>query len=312
VNGGPQIGREKWRRKLSEAGIDGRLAAQLAELVRPSVTLMAEPTTSEDSLPIGSSKLGGRPDLPAGLAWPTRPPHAWEVPRGDRSSMQQHRPLAFLAQIALSDIAAVGGTDLELPNCGLLSFFYDADDQPWGFRPEDRAGFNLMWFGDRALQRREPPETLQERFNAVRLSARARECVPCPDTFAVSEILDGSVDAGFNRDKLSNFLYEDKGREYSNAKHALGGWPTVIQGEMETECQLVANGIFCGGPEGFASERAARLRPGAADWRLILQLDSDDNAGWMWGDVGRLYVWMREQDVRARRFDRCWTILQCC
>jgi uncharacterized protein YwqG len=305
VNGGPRIDREKWRRTLSEAGIHGRLAAQLAELVRPSVTLTAEPTASEDSLPIGSSKLGGRPDLPAGLPWPTRPPYASAV-------SQQHRPLAFLAQIALSDIAAVGGTDLELPDCGLLSFFYDADDQPWGIRPEDRAGFNLMWFGDRALQRREPPETLQERFNAVRLSAQARECVPSTDTFAVSEILDGAVDARFNRDKLNNFLYEDKRGEYSNEKHALGGWPSVIQGQMETECQLVTNGIFSGGPEGRASERAARLRPGAADWRLILQLDSDDDAGWMWGDVGRLYVWMREEDVRARRFDRCWTILQCC
>ena len=305
MNWGPQIDREKWQRKFSEAGIDGRLAAQLAQLVRPSVTLTAEPTASEDSLPIGSSKLGGRPDLPVGLPWPTRPPYAWEVP-------QQHRPLALLAQIALSDIAAVGGTDLELPNCGLLSFFYDADDQPWGIRPEDRAGFNLMWSGDRALQRREPPETLRERFNAVRLSAQARECVPSTDTFAVSEILDGSVDAGFNGDKLSNFLYEDKGKEYSNKGHALGGWPTVIQGQMETECQLVTNGIFSGGPEGRAGERAARLRPGAADWRLILQLDSDDDAGWMWGDVGRLYVWMREEDVRARRFDRCWTMLQCC
>src|SRR5580704_9943878 len=127
----------------------------------------------------------------------------------------------------LSDIAAVGGTDLELPNCGSLSFFYDADDQPWGIRPEDRVGFNLTWSGDRALQRREPPETLRERFNAVRLSAQARECVPSQRTFAVSEIIDGSVDAGFNRDKLSNFLYEDKGREYSNEGHALSGWPTV-------------------------------------------------------------------------------------
>jgi uncharacterized protein YwqG len=52
------------------------------------------------------------------------------------------------------------------------------------------------------------------------------------------------------------------------------------------------------------------LRTGAADWRLILQLDTDERAGWMWGDGGKIYVWMREQDVRARRFDRCWTILQ--
>jgi uncharacterized protein YwqG len=30
-----------------------------------------------------------------------------------------------------------------------------------------------------------------------------------------------------------------------------------------------------------------------------------------WGDSGRLYVWMREPDIRARKFDTAWTILQC-
>jgi hypothetical protein len=280
VSWGPQIDREKWRRKFSEAGIDGRLAAQLAQLVRPSVTLTAEPTASEDSLLIGSSKLGGRPDLPVGLPWPARPPYAWEVP-------QQHRPLAFLAQIALSDIAAVGGTDLELPNCGLLSFFYDADDQPLGIRPEDRAGFNLMWSGDRALQRREPPETLRERFNAVRLSARARECIPSTDTFAVSEILDGAVDAGFNRDKLNNFLYEDKRGEYSNKKHDLGGWPSVIEGQMETECQLVTNGILAAVRKGAPANARRGCGPAPptggsfCNWTLMTMLDG---CGATWAD----------------------------
>jgi hypothetical protein len=71
---GPQIDREKWRRKLTAAGIHEPVAARLAHLVRPSVTLTAEPTAGEDSLPIGASKLGGCPDLLAGPAWPTRPP----------------------------------------------------------------------------------------------------------------------------------------------------------------------------------------------------------------------------------------------
>ena len=31
----------------------------------------------------------------------------------------------------------------------------------------------------------------------------------------------------------------------------------------------------------------------------------------MWGDVGRLYFWIRDADLRARRFDATWLILQC-
>jgi uncharacterized protein YwqG len=44
---------------------------------------------------------------------------------------------------------------------------------------------------------------------------------------------------------------------------------------------------------------------------LLLQIDSDDAIGWTWGDAGRLYFWIRKQDLAARRFDRVWTILQC-
>ena len=311
MRGQPQIDVERWRRRLTEAGIEPTRAAALAELVRPSIALLPEVAADDSALLVGSTKLGGSPDLPAGMPWPVRRPYRLVVPRGNRKPMRQERPLAFLAQIAMSDATAVGGTDLGLPKWGLLSFFYDAESQPWGFDPGDAVGFKLMWFGDHVLQRREPPEALEQRFNPVPLAAQARECVPAFDTFAVSQILTSVDDAKSTRGQLIDLLAGEGKEDFSNAGHAIGGWPFPIQGEMETECQLVANGVFCGGPEGYSSERAACLRPGAADWRLILQLDTDERAGWMWGDGGKIYVWMREQDVRARRFDRCWTILQC-
>jgi len=66
---------------------------------------------------------------------------------------------------------------------------------------------------------------------------------------------------------------------------------------MELECQRAVS----------PSEGGAR----ASDWRLLLQLDTDEEAGMMWGDTGRLYFWVREQDARAGDFSRTWTILQC-
>ena len=61
-----------------------------------------------------------------------------------------------------------------------------------------------------------------------------------------------------------------------------------------------------------AGSRKYWTRRGAAEWLLLLQVDSDDVAQWMWGDCGRLYYWIRESDLRGRRFDRIWAILQCC
>jgi uncharacterized protein YwqG len=51
---------------------------------------------------------------------------------------------------------------------------------------------------------------------------------------------------------------------------------------------------------------------GAADWRLLLQIDTDeDGPGWMWGDVGRIYFWIKKHDLALRRFADVWLILQC-
>ena len=47
-------------------------------------------------------------------------------------------------------------------------------------------------------------------------------------------------------------------------------------------------------------------------WQLVLQVDSDSDAGMQWGDAGRVYVCIiRKEDLAACRFERCWTILQC-
>ena len=53
------------------------------------------------------------------------------------------------------------------------------------------------------------------------------------------------------------------------------------------------------------------LLPGSSDWILLPQLDSDDEGGMMWDDCGRIYCWVREDDLKAVRFDNCWFILQC-
>ena len=41
-------------------------------------------------------------------------------------------------------------------------------------------------------------------------------------------------------------------------------------------------------PDGYSDPRAASLKSGAARWRLLFQVDSEDASGMMWGDVGRL------------------------
>ena len=68
----------------------------------------------------------------------------------------------------------------------------------------------------------------------------------------------------------------------------------------------MTHGTYLGGSEGWLRD------PGLAKpWRLLLQLDSCEDLGMMWGDMGLVYFWIRQEDLQARRFDRTWVILQC-
>ena len=89
------------------------------------------------------------------------------------------------------------------------------------------------------------------------------------------------------------------------------GHPALIQGEMQLECQLVSNGLYCGDSSGYNDPRAKDLAKGAEDWRLLFQLESNEDIGMIWGDDGMLYFWIRYEDLVARAFEKSWMILQC-
>ena len=95
-------------------------------------------------------------------------------------------------------------------------------------------------------------------------------------------------------------------------KHQISGFPSPVQGDdMELECQLVANGLYCGDGSGYDDPRAKDLRSGAANWRLLLQLDSDDELNVMWGDMGMIYYWVEEDKASRGDFSNTWLVLQC-
>ncbi len=81
--------------------------------------------------------------------------------------------------------------------------------------------------------------------------------------------------------------------------HKLLGYPNPIQGGMQLQCQLAFHGLYTGLGTDFKDPRRDELEKGASDWQLLLQIDSDEkNTGMMWGDVGRLYFWIRKDDLK--------------
>ncbi|MGE7094207.1 DUF1963 domain-containing protein [Lysinibacillus sp. NPDC048646] len=91
----------------------------------------------------------------------------------------------------------------------------------------------------------------------------------------------------------------------------MDGHPDMIQGDMYLQWQFVTNGLYCGDPTAYNHPLHMELEPHAKDWHLLLQLDSEDGLGYMWGDSGKLYFWIRKEDCKNKKFDKAWTVLQC-
>lgn len=245
---------------------------------------------------VGASRLGGQPDMPADESWPDL----------------FDRPLEFLGQIRIDDLPPqVDGIEL-LPRHGVVAFFYDAAEQPWGFEG-DQFGSRVLWFDqNESLTPRVAPDgaTL---FPAYSVGLRAVMTLPSWETIEVERMLGVSPQSFFSNaaerptfvDQL-NDLHRIVDADDPKATigrwdpvHRLFGWADQIQGDLHlSDDQWTGRGHDA-------------MEPCPHDWRLLLQIDTDDRLGWMWGDVGRLYWSIDANAAQDERLGSPPVILQC-
>lgn len=271
------------RQKIDELGL-GNDREQIMSLLRPCVLLR----TVDDALATGafSSKIGGTPDLPEGFSWPT-----WK-----------EKPLSFVAQINCKELNKKNPIQ-GMPEDGFLTFFYDAEQQVWGFDPKDKGGWAVSYFpADTQFEKKEFPPSLPEeaRFAEKVVKFVPSVSFPGPWTHWVENM-------AFSKEQS----YWDLADFEKAPNHQVGGYAKEVQNPMELECELVTNGLYCGNMDGFEDPRRKELESGKNNWCLLLQIDTDEDAKMMWGDVGTLYYWIRNDDLEAKNFDKCWLISQC-
>jgi uncharacterized protein YwqG len=219
------------------------------------------------------------------------------------------KPLHFLAMIRLTDIAPHAST-LGLPASGALLFFYDVERSQGSFWPEAKGGWQILYASDDAdLVLVEKPPAQIEEFVPSTLSFELQYSLP-EDIRVVTGDADLLVYGNAGYEAVYDELLE--GAAHDQVIHQLGGAPQEVQSGLFRQCQLASNGLACGNSEDTKHPRVRELEPGAKDWRLVLQIDSDEpGPGWMWGDVGRLYYCLHKDDLAASRFDRAWCVEQC-
>ncbi len=270
-----------------------KLNMRLSVISKPSVRLISIPT-EEDNIGIGASKFGGRPDLPKDFHWPE-----WKG-----------MSLSFIAQINLSEIGSLDEEGI-LPRSGILYFFYDAADQTvWGFDPDDKGSFRVV-FADMKkadLQRWSFPEDLPDdyRYDTGLMKFSAETTIPSLDSVFVDDLeLDES--------EIETYVMLEEERRITTEDctiNRLLGYSDPVAGEMETLCTLVSHGQYCGGPIEIEEDQLDFYLKDAKEWQLLLQVDSLDKLGFMWGDGGRIFFWIRKQDLKNLDFTKIWLVKQ--
>jgi hypothetical protein len=250
-----------------------RVTETIMSLVRPALRLSSD-------LPAERSRLGGPPVLPAGQPWPT-----WDG-----------RPLDFLGVVDFAELASVLWLP-ELPGTGTAAFYYVTEmPRPWGDDPTQSDGWRVLLNADTPVDR---PGT-----SAHRLGAAPFVSLPSPHEPALWPVA-AQVDAF---PEVYPQLYESWATfTWGRApRHQAGGWPMVVQRALWRDCALAAAGQSPD-EQGLVGADAIQAE---RDWRLLLQLDSDDRFGWHWGETGFVYFSARAADVRSGALDRSWLILQ--
>ncbi len=250
------------------------------------------------------TRFGGAPDVPTDFEWPVYETDTFE------DSEVKPRPLAFLAQFDLAELAPLD-TDGRLPRTGLLSFFYELGSQCWGYDPKDKGCARVYWFEDTEnLAHADFPQDLPEDFRlpVLGITAETEASYPSFEDFDADDTHMKEWD-DYN-EALAKFVTEEQG---SNS-HKLLGWAEIIQGSMLIECEMTSRGFCMGSPSDGMREQIDKLKSTVRDeWQLLFQLDTveQDDFELMFGDCGRLYFYIRREDLAQCRFDRVWLIQQC-
>jgi uncharacterized protein YwqG len=181
-------------------------------------------------------------------------------------------PMSFVGELELDALhAAAPGAGPSLPRSGRLALFYDVEESRWGGEQDDAAYFKVLLLREGSPRAAPKGATV---FKERRLAARPVRVLPDLE----------DLPEGLNLGEAGTDAYARLGTALApEPDHRLGGHPAWIQGDD---------------------------RPGP-DWQLLWQIDSDDAAGFMWGDVGRLYLLIRDVDLAAGRFDRIALVMQC-
>lgn len=255
------------------------------QLIEPSISIRTIPN---DLIKMGNSKFGGNPHVKEHFEWPLN---------------HENYPLSFLCQINLEEIS-IG----LLPKSGFLYFFFDWTLIDFGkviYMPGSEVDFILpMPVKETEYSIK---NLLKSFFKRKKKIPRVQECgcelyidyhVPSQDS-----IYFDLLNSRHKIENIPNVIYEEDVYEkdllkieYGNEEYCphrlLGHYKPIQSGYFET--RFVSSEIT--DKEEIITE--------ASKWKLLLQIGTDENIKFTWGDSGQIYFFIHEKDIEASDFSK--------
>lgn len=269
---------------------------KLQSLIKESILLKSK--NARKKLPLGTSKIGGKPHLPADFVWPYYDGTNFE---GDAV----HLPLTFIAQIALDEIQPLDAEHL-LPKTGHLYFFYEVETQPWGFNPEEK-GYARVFYTDASSLVEIPfPKDLKKEYRLKEKSLQFENKPSLPLFEEFSDLFpEETIDWDAYEEETAAYGIEEE--EFPEENHKLLGYADLIQDSILQQCELIARGL---NSETIPKEAEQEITSHFKDWQLLAQFGTLSDEV-MFGDCGCIYYYIRKSDLSKKDFSSVHVSLQC-
>ena len=259
-----------------------------------------------DDAPIGSTRFGGDPDLPAKSPWPTDP-----------GAQENENALLFIAQLNLEELPLWRGCTL--PERGLLSIFLGIN----GFQGDAYVTYSRST--TRLVRQPTPVDRLVEdyRHDDPLLPCRAEPFLglSLPATLSrfrqnVEELFGGEEELEDQIDDIDDCYkgMESEGPEFFAQLLGFAVPPYFPENDYHDQASARRLGVDAmGGPKGRSyfdlthikqdSDRK-RVEDDAFRYPLLLSMGSENSTGAMWSDAGLLYILCHEDQIKSSEFGR--------
>lgn len=258
----------------------------LIQSIQPAIGIKTN-KVEESALPIGCSKIGGKPDLPPNFQWP----------------LYINEPLAFCAQYNCLEISAFDKKGM-LPSKGMLYVFICIDTSRSGFLNRKGSYRVIYTEENKNLIRTSFPDDYFAGgvFDPAKIIFFQYFTLPDDENYKVIDVRKKEADFNLLYYQLNEVIDKHTGQLADNYHQLLGE-------DRSVQCSVVWN--FAEKELNIRTERdyqanKEKLNELINKYFLILQLDCNDQNSTLhkYGGSMVMYFGMEPEDLKEKRFDK--------